>query len=194
METEGLRQSKKNRTRLAMREAAIELFVDRGYEDTTVAEIAATAGVSEPTFFRYFATKAAVFLVPLEDRIEKTLDALEAQPAELSPMEACIATARSAGAVELLPAPIEAPYLRQLRNTPALRLAMLDAFDAAVDRMSGDFARRMASGPDDLEVRQTAAAVASTLQEVFFQWSSGAEVDIQRSAVECFERLRGGLD
>lgn len=194
MSPQSLREAKKDQTRVALRKAAIGLFLANGYEGTTVAEIAATADVSEPTFFRYFPTKAAVFLVPLEDRIDRTITVLEGLPGELSPLDACLRTAESAEAIDLLPAPIEAPYLRELRRTPALRSALLDAYDGATDRLSLDFARRLGLQPHDLEVRQTASAVVGTLQEVFFQWAASNDgFDIQAAAVDSFQRLRSGL-
>ena len=192
--TVGLRETKKARTRLALRDAAAELFITNGYDATTVAEIAAAAEVSEPTFFRYYPTKAAVVLAPLEHRIDLTLTALEALPVELPPLEACLRTARSAEAADLLPAPIEAPYLRELRETASLRSAMLDAFDAATDRLSTEFARRLGRRPDELVVRQTAAAVVVTLQEVFLQWAANTDdFDIGEAAVAAFELLQTGL-
>lgn len=194
MAATGLRETKKARTRLALRDAAVGLFVTKGYDATTVAEIAAAAEVSEPTFFRYYPTKAAVVLAPLDQRIDATLTALEDLPVELTPLQACLRTALSAEAADLLPAPIEAPYLRELRGTPSLRSAMLDVFDAATDRLAIDFARRLDRRPDDLEVRQTAAVVVATLHEVFLQWAADTDdLDIVPAAVAAFERLRAGL-
>ncbi|TDD55949.1 TetR/AcrR family transcriptional regulator [Saccharopolyspora elongata] len=56
----GLRERKKRRTKQALIEAAIRLFDEKGYDSTTVAEIAAAAEVSPATFFNYFSAKDEV--------------------------------------------------------------------------------------------------------------------------------------
>ncbi|MEV0051185.1 TetR family transcriptional regulator [Saccharopolyspora shandongensis] len=56
----GLRERKKRRTKQALIEAAIQLFDEKGYDNTTVAEIAAAAEVSPATYFNYFSAKDEV--------------------------------------------------------------------------------------------------------------------------------------
>jgi AcrR family transcriptional regulator len=58
----GLRERKKQQTRQALYEAATRLFLDQGYARTTVAEIAAEAGVSTKTLFNYFSGKEDLLL------------------------------------------------------------------------------------------------------------------------------------
>jgi AcrR family transcriptional regulator len=66
----GLRDRKRQRTRQALISAAMRLFQEKGYEQTTVAEIAAAAEVSTKTFFNHFASKDEVLFPHLSARID----------------------------------------------------------------------------------------------------------------------------
>ncbi|WP_430868246.1 TetR/AcrR family transcriptional regulator [Demequina aurantiaca] len=78
----GLRERKKAQRRLALHNAAVELFEQHGYEATTVAQIAASAGVSPRTFFSYFPTKEAALFASLDDAITQLEGALATPPSD----------------------------------------------------------------------------------------------------------------
>ncbi|MFD2354850.1 TetR/AcrR family transcriptional regulator [Nonomuraea ferruginea] len=72
----GLREAKKERTREALVEAAVRLFEEKGYERTTVAQIAAAAQLSTRTFFLHFAAKEDVLLANSVPRVDLGVAAL----------------------------------------------------------------------------------------------------------------------
>lgn len=67
--------------------AAMELYRERGYDQTTVAEIAERAGLTERTFFRYFADKREVLFAGQEQLIEVYTATIAAAPGTATPME-----------------------------------------------------------------------------------------------------------
>ncbi|MEV0226115.1 helix-turn-helix domain-containing protein [Streptomyces sp. NPDC050704] len=79
----GLRQRKKMRTRQALIEGALRLFAEKGYDQTTVAEIAATADIATRTFFSYFDSKDDIVFFDDRSRLERAVAIIgERQPGE----------------------------------------------------------------------------------------------------------------
>lgn len=85
------------RERLA--EAAMELFAERGYDRTTVGDIASRAGLTERTFFRYFTDKREVLFTGSED-LEKTLvQVIAGAPSDMGPLATVSAAFEAAAAM-----------------------------------------------------------------------------------------------
>ncbi|WP_329388228.1 TetR family transcriptional regulator [Streptomyces sp. NBC_01716] len=127
----GLRELKKQRTRDALLRAALELFTTRGYEETTVDEIAEAVDVSQRTFFRYFASKEeAAFTI--QSMVESRFVAeLRGRPARETPFEAMRNAVLGAWnsineAIEaLVPVEVHLRTYRMIESTPSLLAAHL---------------------------------------------------------------------
>ncbi|WP_037901313.1 TetR family transcriptional regulator [Streptomyces sp. NRRL S-350] len=77
----GLRERKKERTRQAISEAAIALFLEHGFDQVSVADVAAAAEVSKPTLFSYFPTKEDLVVHRFADHQEQAADVVRTRPA-----------------------------------------------------------------------------------------------------------------
>ncbi|HEX7805939.1 MAG TPA: TetR family transcriptional regulator [Cellulomonas sp.] len=77
--------TRRERTTALLQSTALRLFLERGYDETTVAEIAASAGVSHMTFFRHFPTKESVVVGDPYDPL--IAEAVQQQPVELPTFE-----------------------------------------------------------------------------------------------------------
>jgi AcrR family transcriptional regulator len=154
----GLRERKKAKTRAAIREAAMSLFEERGYDSTTVEQIAEAAEVSPSTFFRYFPTKEDVVLD--DDWDAPMAAAVRSQPPEMPPAEALVAGMRSVVATAT-PEDWAAERRRQrlFHEVPELRARYLQQLTAAIDLFAGVLAERAGRSEPDLESRAVAGAM-----------------------------------
>jgi AcrR family transcriptional regulator len=88
IEPVGLRARKKLRTRDAIADAAISLFLARGFDQVSVSDIAATAEVSKPTLFRYFPTKEDLILHRFADHQGEAARVVRDRHPDVAPMAA----------------------------------------------------------------------------------------------------------
>jgi AcrR family transcriptional regulator len=84
----GLREKKKQRTREAIVDAALELFEKQGFEKTTIADIAAAADIAPRTFFGYFSSKEGVLFEHEDSDFQSFHDAVDSRPEGVTTMEA----------------------------------------------------------------------------------------------------------
>jgi AcrR family transcriptional regulator len=171
---DGLRERKKARTRASIREHALRLFREEGYQRTTVEKIAEAAEVSPSTFFRYFPTKEDVVLQ--DDMDIRMIEALEQQPPELGPVAAARAAARQ------MFASYTAADMDVLRETTALTLTVpeiraraLDEFARTTSAVAEALAKRADRPADDLAVRTAAGAIIGVIMAITMPWEGWSE-------------------
>lgn len=128
--TDDYPESLRERTRRAVRQqiadAAMRLFVERGFEATTIDQIVANTGISRRSFFRYFATKEDVVLGELFERGEIAAGALSGRPTGESPWDAVKAALLELQEATNATSDSELEFGRMLYNTPTLRARHLE--------------------------------------------------------------------
>jgi AcrR family transcriptional regulator len=152
-----LRERKKLKTHRSIQLEALRLFRAKGFDETTVEEIAAAAEVSPTTFFRYFPTKEDVVLHDALDPLFYA--AFEAQPPELSSIEAFRRATREV--YSGLSAEESADELERqelIRSTPELWGRMLTDMTTTLTQFATAIARRSGRDQHDIAVLTLAGA------------------------------------
>jgi AcrR family transcriptional regulator len=182
---ETLRERKKQRTRDALLRAAVELFTTRGYERTTVDDIAAAVDVSQRTFFRYFAGKEEAALALQELAVTRFVEAVRERPAAEAPMQALRQAVLEGwdtlGEFIESVVPIEL-YLRMygvIESTPVLLAAHLRRSEEIEDTLARVLADREGVDVDaDLRPRLAVAVFGGVMRVAERRWSARGELSL----------------
>lgn len=159
----GLRERMRATIRAEVTQVALRLFIEQGFDRTTVDQIAAEAGLSRASLFRHFGTKEDIVLVDLEEIGRQIADALAVRPDEERPWEAL------RRAFDVLTRMNEAEpdqtlsYLRMLQDTPSLRARHFEKQLRWQEMMAPEIARRLGASPDRPEDPRPSALVAAAL-------------------------------
>jgi AcrR family transcriptional regulator len=146
-----------------LEQAAMQLYRDRGFEQTTVAEIAECAGLTERTFFRYFADKPEVLFSGAAALQELMVSATAAAPDAAGPLEAAAAALDAA-----------AQLLQERREFARHRQAVIAANPELQERELKKMASLAAALADALRQRgvgDSAAALAAEMAIAVFRLS-----------------------
>lgn len=202
----GLRERKKERTRQALSDAAVALFLERGFDAVSVAEVAAAAEVSKPTLFRYFPAKEDLVLHRFADHEDESARVVAAgRRAGAAPLDALSAhlldgLARRDPVTGLCDHPSVLAYLRLLYGTPAL-VGRLHAYRVRSEAALADALAAGAEG-DPLLARLAAGQIVTVLrvlaEENTARIAAGESADaVEADAVAAvglaFGALREGL-
>jgi AcrR family transcriptional regulator len=180
------RQRKKTATRERIQACALRLFADQGYEATTVEQIAAAAGVSHMTFFRYFPTKEDVVL---SDGHDPLITELIEQTPQTLPLVQRIRTALIQGLRQVYDSDRDTLLAQNqlVISTPALR-ARLWAGQLATQQLILDALH----DPDpDLQTKVTVAACLAAATTAVITWTeNNGSPDLPDLIAEAFDALQ----
>ncbi len=173
---------------------ALRLFTDQGFDSTTIEQIAAQAGVSKRTFFRYFSSKANVLWSEFDSEVGTIRVALAGVPAGVPMMDAirrAVVTANHYG-------PQDVPELRLRMNligcVPALQSSAAIHYDAWERAISDFVATRIGQPADSLYPLAVGRATLAACRAAYDRWSARADADLTYYLDAALAALAAGFD
>jgi AcrR family transcriptional regulator len=183
-----LRARKRQQTRQELIRAAMQLFEQKGYEQTTVAEIASAAGVSTKTFFNYFASKDEVLFPHLSRRIDAAVALIEQRgPDEhmADVLEAAMQRMLADALTQEVDGGLAAMRLPMIMSVPSVQAATLHRYFLGETQLAEALHRAY---PDALDLAAAAAVIGSVMGAAI----AAALVCLQEG--DTVERLRGAVE
>ncbi|SEU43820.1 TetR/AcrR family transcriptional regulator [Nonomuraea wenchangensis] len=195
----GLRERKKEETRLALSWAAIKLTVERGFDNVKVEDIAAEAGVSPRTFNNYFSSKGEAIAARHFDRAVRIAEELRSRP-DGEPLWQAITNAvfaRFALGMET-ERPADERWIagvKLMSRHPEHRGEFLKAHAAAQDALAAAIAERTGTDAErDLYPHLVAGAVGAAVLAAIHLWLNGeAPAPFPELLRDALEQVAAGL-
>ncbi|MFB7711545.1 TetR family transcriptional regulator [Streptomyces sp. NPDC056105] len=182
----GLRERKKQRTRDALLRSALELFTTKGYDRTTVDEIAEAVDVSQRTFFRYFTSKEETAFA-VQDMVESRFVALlRERPTTDSPFEALRGAVLDAWDTlgepieEVVPVELHMRTYQMIESTPSLVAVHLRRSTELEEEIARVIAEREGLDVEtDPRPRVTVAAFSGVMRMAGRLWGAGEDISVE---------------
>jgi AcrR family transcriptional regulator len=189
----GLRERKRRQTRERLTRVAMALFLDRGFEATTLDDIAAAADISRRSFFHYFASKEDVVFAWQEESTAALIAAVAARPANESMLTAA-ENAISAMVRQLEPG--EAMAMAQLkRDNPALQARDQVKYEKLERALAEALGKRAGHKTERLQARLVAMIATGAMRIGGELWvAEGAREKPEALAKRTFAAIRAILD
>jgi AcrR family transcriptional regulator len=187
--TKSLKTRKQEVVRDAIYVAAIDLFARNGFNETRIDQVAEAAGISQRSFFRYFATKGDLLGYSIVNYGDVLVSAVAACPAELHPLEV-IRQAASAGTEFAM----SQPQTRQIIEITATNFAARQAHRGGMvdveNRLSEAFAERTKNASRySLEPRMLAILTLMAVDLTLSSWFIGDAKDCSTASKNVFGKL-----
>jgi TetR/AcrR family transcriptional regulator, regulator of mycofactocin system len=189
-----LRDRKKQRTRHELMAAAVRLFAERGFEETTVDDIAAAADVSPRTFFRYYPSKVDALFGDFEKRKARVERALAERP-EDEPLLETVRRVVLEFAGEFFADPdLFATRVRLLLAHPVLLAHGLERMARLEDVIAEAVARELRLPETDIRPRLVGAVAIAAVRSTSATWAArGGRGDPRKIVNEGFDLIEQGL-
>jgi len=193
----GLRERKKQQTRETIARAALKLFAERGYDETTLAEIAQAADVAPRTIFAYFESKEDILLCEEGHFLNELRRRLEERPAGTTTVDAIRAF------LAAMKQPDEEARLRKqiITSNPGLQMRMRGRHAEIEPMLAESIAKDLGSSPGDIRPRLIAASMTAAFEAAsnrILEAESGDDPLSHEQAMaildEVLNFLRGGLE
>jgi mycofactocin system transcriptional regulator len=157
---------------------ALRLFTDQGFEDTTIDQISAEAGVSKRTFFRYFSSKASVLWSEFDTEVDSIRAALAGVPAEVPMMDAIRQAVVAANHYRAEDVPELRMRMNLIGSVPALQSSAAVHYDAWERAISEFAATRIGQPADSLYPLAVGRATLAACRAAYDRWSARADADL----------------
>jgi AcrR family transcriptional regulator len=180
-----LQERKQEFARNAIWDAAIDLFFEKGFDETTVDEIAEAAGTSRRSFFRHFESKNDLMAQPVIEWGISLVKAIDAAPSTLSTPDLLREVVFKVSQ-ESASNPRSRKLMEIAAKFPAAREAQLSRFAGVQDRLAQAFGRRC---KDDITPHLMAGLIFTVLSATHQYWFEKREKDISDTAHKAFAAL-----
>ncbi|SRR6266567_816832 len=172
---EGLRERNRRHTRAAIADAAMRLFAQRGFDQVSVAQIAAAAGVAEKTVYNYFPVKAGMFFDEGDDVLGELLAAVRFRAAGESALSAVrgFVAGRAEWAAGRRPERPTARFRQLIADSPALQAHRRLMFARYETALAGLLAEETGAAPGSAEPFVAAVALVAVLRASFEATANG---------------------
>ena len=167
--------------------AALELYRERGYEETTAAEIAARAGVTERTFFRHFPDKREVLFDGDAAFSEALTSAVRHAPPALGPWDALFLAFDSVKHMFVENRPFSEPRQRVIASSPALQERAMAKTRSLITALSSALCER---GTPAQLANLAAQMGMATLSHAVAAWFEDGPSDLGEHIVVAFHEVR----
>jgi AcrR family transcriptional regulator len=177
----GLRELKATRTRKQIIDVALGLFIDQGYEETTMEQIAERAEIGSTTLYRYFASKDLLILDPFARSMDLGASLRERPASE--PLNVALGAAIREALESIDIRDDRMAALRRLvDNAPVPRARLFDLLAQAQGKLESEIGERMHRPAGDLLVAMTARITFAALQIAAETWWAD-DHNVPRSAI-----------